>query len=303
MYEVIIVGGGPAGLSAALLLGRSCRRVLVCDSGHPRNAAARTMHGFLTRDGIAPAELLQLGRDELACYDVEFRQAEVVAARRRGEADAGGHELAFVVTLDNGEHLFCRKLLLTTGLRDELPAIEGLQPLYGASVHHCPYCDAWEHRGQRLAAYGQGPAASGLALSLRTWSEHVTACTDGEPLDPEYQQHLRRNGIDWRQERVVRAVGEAGQLKRIEFDQGPPLECDALFFNTNTVQQSELAAMLGCKTRDELVHTHGKQRTGVPGVFLAGDADGDVQFAIVAAAEGARAAVAINHELQDEDRG
>lgn len=303
LYDVIIVGGGPAGLSAALVLGRSRRRVLVCDEGHPRNAASRGVHGFLSRDGIPPRDLLRLGRAEIERYDVDWRQGQVAFACRLDEGPTQPGQAAFEIRITDGETLRCRKLLLATGLRDALPQIDGLAELYGQSVHHCPYCDGYEHRDQRLAAYGVGDAAVGLALMLRTWSAQVTACSDGKPISTEDRQRLSRNGLAWREEKVVRLTGHDGRLASLEFEQGPPLECDALFFNTAAGQRSPLAPLLGCKTSEELVATHGKQRTSVPGVFLAGDADSDVQFAIVAAAEGARAAVAINRELQDEDRG
>jgi thioredoxin reductase len=302
LYDVIIVGGGPAGLSAALVLGRSCRRLLVCDDGHPRNAASRALHGFLSRDGIPPGELLRLGREELNRYGVDWRPDKIVSACQLAEQSRPGMA-AFEVRLAGGETFQARKLLLATGLRDELPAIDGLLEFYGSSIHHCPYCDCHEHRGRRLAAYGAGTAAVGLALMLRTWSEHVTACGDGEPIDAKDQNRLSRNGIAWRGEKVIRLSGRDGRLAAVEFASGPSLACDALFFNTGSAQRSPLAPMLGCEIAGELVATHGKQRTGVPGLFLAGDADSDVQFAIVAAAEGARAAVAINRELQDEDRG
>jgi thioredoxin reductase len=176
--------------------------------------------------------------------------------------------------------------------------------LYGSSVHHCPYCDGWEHRGERLAAYGKGRAAVGLALSLRTWSDRVVACCDGERLSEEDRALAERNEIGVREDGVVRLEGDDGELRRIHFERGAPLECDALFFNTGQVQRSDLPRRLGCSFKDDGgVRTSDRQCTDVPGLYLAGDADKDVQFVIVAAAEGATAAVAMNRELQDEDRG
>src|SRR6185436_7932578 len=163
MYDVIIVGGGPAGLSAALVLGRCRRRVLVIDAGHPRNAAAQDVHGLYTRDGTEPAELQRLARAEAQRYGVEFKDAEAVG----GSCGPG----RFEVSCDDGAKLQARKLLLATGVADILPEIPGLKELYGRSVHHCPYCDGWEHKDCRLAAYGRGEAGAGLALCLRTWSK------------------------------------------------------------------------------------------------------------------------------------
>jgi thioredoxin reductase len=149
--------------------------VLLLDEGSGRNRASAALHGFLTRDGIDPLMLRRLGRREIARYgvDVETDRVTTISSRKRGE---------FVATTVGGSIIRARKVLLATGVRDVLPDLPGFVPLYGASVHHCPYCDAWEHRDQRLAAYGQGEAALGLALSLRTWSKRVTACTDGARL-------------------------------------------------------------------------------------------------------------------------
>lgn len=304
MYDVIIVGGGPAGLSAGQVLGRARRRVLVCDAGHPRNAASRAVHGFLTRDGASPQELRRLGRQELARYGVQFLPVRVTSACALPEERRHGLRTAFRLELQNGRALLSRKLLLATGVDDVLPEIEGLRQFYGTSVHHCPYCDGWEHRDQQLAALGPGSAAIGLALSLRTWSEHVLACTHGADLGPEDRQRAKRNGIAIREERVVRLEGPGTALQRIVFEGGPPCACDALFLNTGQFQRSDLPALLGCEFKEgRHVRVRRRQRTRVQGLYMAGDAVGEVQFAIVAAAEGATAALAMNRELQDEDRG
>lgn len=298
MYDVIIVGGGPAGLSAALVLGRCRRRVLVCDAGRPRNAAAKRMHGFLTRDGTEPGEVLRLGREEVLRYGVEFRQREVTEASCQPDG-------CFEVVLDDDSRLECRKLLLATGVQDEIPDIPGAKELYGASVFHCPYCDGYEHRSLPMVAYGPGRAAVGLALSLRTWSSHVTACTDGRGgVRREDLERLAATGIAFRPERITRLVPNDGKLQKLTFESGPELACSAFFFNTGQHVRSRLALRLGCKlNRAGGVKTNGRQNTDVPGLFLAGDAAREVQFVVVAAAEGATAAVAINRELQDEDRG
>ncbi|MDB5350311.1 MAG: FAD-dependent pyridine nucleotide-disulfide oxidoreductase [Planctomycetota bacterium] len=304
LYDALIVGGGPAGLSAALVLGRCRRRVLVCDTGQPRNAGAQAMHGYLSRDGLPPRELLHLGRVEIARYGVEFLEAEVVSVQRSAEAPFADDRAGFEVATADGRTHIGRKLLLATGVRDVLPPIEGAERYYGRGVHHCPYCDGWEHRDASLVAYGSGRAAIGLALSLRTWSRRVTACTDGRRVDPRDHARLERNGIALRTQGVAKLYGSEEVLHGILFEDGGRLDCDALFFNTDHLQRSSLPGLLGCKFgKDGCVITHGKQHTGVDGLFLAGDAAGDVQFVIVAAAEGARAAVAINRELQDEDRG
>src|SRR3954469_1440935 len=206
-YDVLIVGGGPAGLSAALVLGRCRRRVLVVDSGRPRNAAARAMHGYLSRDGIRPRELLRLGRAEVDRYGVEILDAEVDTAHGLSPSEAPDPRASFEIVTEDGRRFRSRKLLLATGVRDVLPQIEGAESYYGRGVHHCPYCDGWEHRDRALVAYGAGRAAVGLALSLLTWSVRVTACTDGKRVTPKDRDRLGRNGIAFRTERIARLDG------------------------------------------------------------------------------------------------
>lgn len=171
MYDVIIVGGGPAGLSAATVLGRCRRSVLLCDDGRYRNAASHALHAFLTRDGIDPAELRRIGREQLNQYGVECRAVRVTAA---GRTDGG-----FEVVLADDSRLAARHLLLATGVVDCIPAVEGMEHFFGAGVFHCPCCDGWEVRDQPLAAYGSGKDGAGLAASLKQWSADVVLCTDG----------------------------------------------------------------------------------------------------------------------------
>ncbi len=300
-YDVAIVGGGPAGLSAAIVLGRARRRAVLFDDGHPRNYAAQGVRCYLGHDGIDPEALRKLGRQEAQHYGVEFVDSKVTDARRLPDT---GKELAGFELQTSDRTLVARALLLCTGVVDVLPEIPNLREYYGRSVHHCPYCDGWEHRDKRLVAFGHtAKAAVELALSLRSWSPHVTACSHGQRLDDDQRARLARNEIAFRQEEIVEMRGEDCMLKELVFDSGAALKCDALFFSSDQLQRSPLAAQLGIESDDEnLMKTGKKQTTRVPGLFLAGDADGEVQFAIVAAAEGAVAAVAINHTLQEDDR-
>jgi thioredoxin reductase len=295
-YEVAIVGAGPAGLNAALLLGRCRRRTVVLDAGQPRNASAKNIHGFLTRDGITPGEFLRITREQLRPYSsVEVRSAFVQSAARQGDF--------FQLQLRGGGTIRCRKVILATGVVDTLPTIDGVKQMYGKSVFHCPYCDGWELRDQPLAVYGKGKGVLGLAGKLRIWSRDLVICTDGSTeWDTDDEDCWRWLGAPVRTERVVRLEGTGGQLERIVFEGGDALARRGLFFNTGQGQRSNLASQLGCSlSAKESVECDPNGRTCVSGVYVAGDASRDVQLAIIAAAEGARAAFTINEELLKED--
>lgn len=296
MYDVVIVGAGPAGLSAALVLGRCSRSVLVCDNGHPRNEASHAMHGFLTRDGMPPSEFLRLAREELKPYTT-------VTMRHVTVTDARCEDSSFVTTLETGETVQSRKLLIATGVRDKVPRIDGIDELYGRSVFHCPYCDGWEVRDQALAVYGKGEKGYGLALELTAWSSDILLCTDGPSELGERQiARLSRNGIAVVEEPVVRLEGSDGVLHRIHFDGREPDARRALFFTTGQHQQSALATALGCELNDKGTVLTGKyETTHLKGLFVAGDASHAVQWVVVAAAEGAEAAFAINTDLIKEN--
>jgi thioredoxin reductase len=293
-FDVVVVGGGPAGLSAALVLGRSRLRVALVDGGTPRNARARELHTYLGRDGVPPLDLLQAGREEVARYGVAFHAGEATAVRR----EASG----FRVHLAGGERLRCRRLLLATGVVDPLPRLEGIEELYGISVHHCPFCDGWEHRDERLAVYGRGAAGARFAVKLTRWSPDVVLITGGPSrLRLGERQLLEQLAIPVRSEPIARLEGSNGKLRRVVFAEGEPLERDALFFGSRPRQRCDLAAALGCRfTNKGVVHTNHLQEAGVPGLYVAGDASRDVQLAIVAAAEGTKAGVAIVGDLERE---
>jgi thioredoxin reductase len=297
MYDVVIVGGGPAGLSAALMLGRCRRSVLVCDTGKPRNRASLALHGYLTRDGLPPQEFLAIARRELRQYlTVEQREVEVQGAECRPDG-------RFDVTLAGGKRVTSRKLLVATGVTDSIPELEGIEPLYGRSVFHCPYCDAWEVSDEPLAIYGRGAKGVGLSLTLTAWSRDLVLCTDGpSEIEPDDLDRLARNRIAVREERIARLEGEDGILSHVVFEGGERLPRRALFFTTGQSQQSALALRLGCEFNDKgTVRTGKYESTHLPGLFVCGDASRAVQWVIVAASEGAEAAFAINSDLLKED--
>lgn len=295
-YDVAIVGGGPAGLSAALVLGRCRRSVLVLDDGRYRNAASGHVRGFITRDGTPPAEIRRLARSDIAGYpSVGFRDVSVV--------DARVVEGAFELVCADGAVVGARRVLLATGLVDKLPEIPGAEALLGERLFHCPYCDGWEHRDQPLGAYASGDdSGARFALEISLWSRDVVFFTDGPyELHPRYRDRLRENGIRIEDQRVARCEGRGDGLDIVLRD-GSRLHRRALFFSVGCRQRSDLAEKLGCRmTKKGGVESGRLEATSVPGLWVAGDASRDALQAIVGAGEGSKAALAINTSLLEED--
>jgi thioredoxin reductase len=319
MYDVVIVGGGPAGLAAALTLGRARRRVLLCDAGPRRNAAAVHIQNFVTRDGITPAEFRRIGREQLAAYpNVEIRDEPVEEIR--------GALGAFTVRLGtSGSSVRARFVQLCAGMIDELPEIDGLREMWGTSVFICPYCHGWEIQDRRFAFLALDVEALPFALLLRGWTRDVVVLTDGRfAVDQERLTPLAAAGVRVDERRIARlspraesgaeaeagvgaatgAVTEAGSspvLERIEFVEGPSLACDALFVRPPQ-RPIALVASLGL-TLDSAgrVQTNpATLATSIPGIYAAGDLVTPAQGALIAAASGMMTAAMINHSLSSE---
>jgi thioredoxin reductase len=266
VVDAVIVGGGPAGLSAALVLGRARRSVLVLDTGRPANAASNGIGGLLAQTGVVPADLRRAGREQLAGFpNVEVRDGAVL--------DATALTHGFRVKLDGGQAARTRSLVLAHGLRYDPPPLPGVEALWGRSVFHCPFCDGWEVRDLSLAVHGSGPEAARSALVVSEWSSDVVLLTDGPARLNGEHAALERAGVRVREERIREVVGSEGWLQRIEFVDGPAEQRDAMFVRTHRGQPNGLADAFGCElSAGGTIVTDADGRTDAPGVYAAGDA-------------------------------
>jgi thioredoxin reductase len=293
--DVAIVGGGPAGLSAALLLGRCCRSVVVIDAGEHRNRKAAEIRGLLSRDGVSPTDVLRQAQEDLLRYRTVRLESGIVT-------DVTGTRGAFTVRTKDGHMFEARRVLLATGVIDVLPGIAGLPELFGRSVHHCPHCDGFEYAGKAIGVYGQAKPGIEAALAMLAWSNDVVLFTDGRPLTPEERAGLEDVGVAIREERVERLDGHDGRLERVVLDGGASVPRVALFLVAGQREQSDLAKQLGCGLNaDGIIETDAHEVTRVPGIYAAGDASIGEQLVVVAAAEGAVAATKIHASLWEED--
>jgi thioredoxin reductase len=296
-YDAIIVGAGTAGLSAALVLGRARRRVLVLDSGSPRNAPATSSNGVFTRDGTPPAELARIACGQLTPYTT-------VSVKRMAGSAACAQGSGFEVSLADGAVVTCRKLLLAHGVVDELPNISGVPELWGSLVLHCPYCDGWEVRDQPLAFHpnGDGEAALNMARLLLGWSRDLVLCTNARTrLSEDDRRTLGRWGVRLREEPIVRIEPTDEASARLVFQAGDVLPRRALVLHPRQHLASEMATRLGCALDEQgSLVVNEKGESSVPGVYAAGDIIPGIQMVIRAAASGATAAVGINNALAME---
>ncbi|WP_328737094.1 NAD(P)/FAD-dependent oxidoreductase [Streptomyces bobili] len=298
-YEVIVIGGGAAGLSAGLVLGRSRRRTLVVDAGEPRNAPAAHMQGYLSRDGMSPAEFLATGREEIARYGVKLVRDRAVDVTR----DDG-----FTVTLAGGRTVRARQLVVATGLKDELPPVEGLAERFGRDVLHCPYCHGWEVRDQAFGVLATSPMSVHQALIVTQWSKDVTlflhTVTEAE-LSAEDLRRLAAAGVRVVPGEVAGLVVEDDRLTGVRLGDGSVHAREALFVAPRAVPRTDLLARLGAEMTETPFGVYpvvdGRGLTTVPGLWAAGNASGFAEQVINAASRGYRAGAAINGELLMND--
>jgi thioredoxin reductase len=291
-YDVVIIGGGVAGLSAALVLGRARRRVAVVDSGTPRNQLASHAHGFLTRDGTTPAELLRLAREEVRGYGVDLIDGTVMDVTE-----------GLAAVLDDGSEVRGRHLILATGLRDVLPELGGAEERWGKDLLQCPYCHGWEVRDRKLGVLATGDTSFEQALLVRQWSPNVTLFTHtfGEPDDVQ-RRRLAARGVDIVPGEVKRLAVEGGALAALELADGQRVDCQALFVEPEAAVDSGIVTSLGCsRAEDGCITTDGIGKTDMEGVWAVGNANDPSAQLIAAAGDAYRVAVSVNAELVRED--
>lgn len=290
-FDIVIVGGGPAGLAAALTLGRARRRVLLCDAGTRRNAAATHMHNFVTRDGTPPMEFRRIGREQLEPYGVVFRDEPITAIR--------GERGAFDIELASGR-VHARAIMLCTGMIDDLPPLDGLAALWGTSVHICPYCHGWEIRDGRFGYLATHAERLMFPLMLRGWASDLVVFTE-LAIPPETAELFAAAQIRVERRPVVRLHGQGGVLASIELADGERIERDALFLHPPQ-RQVPLVHSLGLATDAAgFVAVNDQRETSVPGIYAAGDLITSAQTAIGAANAGTFAAGAVNLALAIDD--
>jgi thioredoxin reductase len=293
-YDAIVIGGGSAGLSAALMLVRARRKVLVLDGEAPRNRFAPHMHGVLTRDGYSPLALLADGRREVEGYGGEIRPGTAV----RAVSTATGFE----VTTDSGERLNARRLLVATGLRDDLPDLEGLADQWGTGAVACPYCDGWEVRDRRIGVLSTTSGGAHKAQMLRQWSDRVVYLTMGtHTLDASQRRAMTARGIDIDDRPLQRVVTDAGRFAGVQTTTDEVISLDAIFLNPTPRPLDELLIALGATTSElmgaDFVTVDATGMTSVPGLWAAGNVVNPAAVVPAAMGAGAMAGAAINGDL------
>ncbi|WP_232695806.1 NAD(P)/FAD-dependent oxidoreductase [Brevibacillus daliensis] len=297
IYDCAIIGGGPAGLNAGLVLGRARRSVALIDNNRPRNAVTHASHGFITRDGVTPAEFRRVAYEEVRRYpSVDHLQTEVVSV---GKIESG-----FEVLDSTGLRVKARKLILATGVKEIFPEIEGFYPLYGKSLSNCPYCDGWELRDQPLVVVSEYPTVFHTAKLLLNWSKDLVVCTNGQaPLLDEQKKQLHSKGIVVMEQPVAAFIGQNGRLEQVRFADGTQVPRTGGFVFPKFVQSAPFVESLGCeKTELGGIRTDESGRTSIPGLYSAGDASYFLPSQLIfAAADGSRTAMGVNMDLTKED--
>lgn len=293
--DVAIIGGGPAGLSAGLMLGRARKQTIVIDEGRPRNAVTREAHGFLTRDGISPSEFRRIAKEQLRAYPSVSQAEDTVVS-------ISGEDGYFLLKTATGMKIASKKLLFAVGMKDRKLGIPGLAEVYGKSAFVCPYCDGWELRDEPLVVISRGAALMHFAPLLSGWTKRFVVCTNGpDELSEAERDELRDHHIPLFDAPIRAIVSREGMVNHVALEDGTEIPCTGIFFKSELVPGTDLPQSLGCRISDSgviAVDEFGK--SSVPGVYAAGDASSLMHQSIAAAASGAVAAAAINRELNQE---
>jgi len=293
--DVAIIGGGPAGLSAGLMLGRARKQTIVIDEGHPRNAVTREAHGFLTRDGISPSEFRRIAKDQLRVYPSVSQAEDTVVS-------ISGEDGYFLLETATGMKIASKKLLFAVGMKDRKLGIPGLAEVYGKSAFVCPYCDGWELRDEPLVVISRGAALMHFAPLLSGWTKRFVVCTNGpDELSEAERDELRDHHIPLFDTPIRTILSSEGMVNHVVLEDGTEIPCTGIFFKSELVTGTDLPQTLGCRISDTgviAIDEFGK--SSVPGVYAAGDASSLMHQSIAAAASGAIAAAAINGELNQE---
>ncbi|TVX98595.1 NAD(P)/FAD-dependent oxidoreductase [Cohnella terricola] len=298
LFDVVIIGGGPAGLNAALVLGRARKKVAVIDEGRPRNAVTREVHGFLTRDGISPREFRRIAKEEISGYpSVSFVPDTAVSI--------AGTDGRFQIETEQGQTIASKKVLFAVGMKDRPLDIQGLAEVYGKSAFVCPYCDGWELRDQPLVIINKGAELMHFAPVISGWTNRFTVCTNGpDELTDSQREELRRNQVPLFDSPIRQIDSSDGIVRQVVLEDGTIIPARGIFFKPELVTGSDLPRTLGCQLTEwgtVVVDEFGK--TNVPGVYSAGDAASRMHQAIAAASAGAFVAVVINNQLNTEAWG
>ncbi|MFC5452833.1 NAD(P)/FAD-dependent oxidoreductase [Paenibacillus aestuarii] len=297
IYDCAIIGGGPAGLNAALVLGRARRSVVLLDNGVPRNGVTHASHGFITRDGIEPGEFRRIAIEEVLKYPgVEHRQTKVTDVRKDDQG--------FIVSTSSGVQVQASKLILAAGLREELPEIEGIREFYGISLFQCPFCDGWELRDQKLVIVSDEPTVFHKAKLLINWSRDLIVCTNGRDiLTSEQREQLVSRSIRIVDVPIASFTGQNGMLERVNFADGTQIECSGGFVDAVLLPNAKFEAALGYETAmNGGIVTDEMGRTTAAGVYAAGDSAYVMPSQLIyAAASGSKAAMAVMADLTEEN--
>jgi thioredoxin reductase len=302
LFDCAIIGGGPAGLNAALILGRAKRNVILLDNNNPRNSVTQESHGFITRDGIRPKEFREIAHKELSKYaSVIYAEREVTSVIKNNNIEPSFE----LVTSEKDERYQSKAIIISTGLKDVLPTIENISDYYGRSLFHCPYCDGWELRDKSLVVIiGEQNQGFHFIQTIYNWSKDLIVCTNGKPYQNSAQKaFLQNKGIKIIESRIKCFVGKNGQIEEVIFESAESVSSAGGFVMPQLIQSSDLGKKLGCQYNPLggiAVDSFG--RTNIQGVYAAGDASviNPAQL-IIAAAEGVRAAAGVNTDLTQKE--